>query len=545
MVEIRSILTPFITFMTTHPILLAGEWRQPASDAPTFQPHCPSTGELIAEAYPVSSSTEIDALLDAGLAAAHALRDLPITKIADFLTAYAAAIEAATDELAAIASHETGLPASPRLTAVEIPRTTGQLRQASAAVLAEDWTQPTIDSKNNLRSRLESLGKPVLVIGPNNFPFAFNGVAGGDFAAAIASGHPVIGKAHPAHPGTSKRLAELALAAVHAAGLPPAMVQMFYRSSHADGERMAGDPRLGAIGFTGSEFAGRKIKAAADAAGTPAYFELSSVNPVTFLPGALAEKAEALANEFSGSCLLGTGQFCTNPGLILAIAGEPTEKFLATSAANFAAAPSGVMLVQSLPTNLDASVKTLVAAGAKLIGRGTGATGPGFLAQPALLRVDGAAFLRDPAKFQEEMFGPGSLVVVAADEDELAAVSASLHSSLTGSFYTATDGSDDAAYTRLAPIIAQKCGRLLNDKMPTGVAVSSAMMHGGPFPAGGHPGFTAVGIPASLRRFGALRCYDNVRANRLPASLQDQNPTGQLWRWIDGTWTQSNVPSAG
>jgi len=529
--------------MTTHPILLAGQWQPASADAATFQPHCPSTGELIPESYPIATAAEIDSLLDAGVAAAEALRDIPTAKIADFLNGYADAIDAATEELAAIASQETGLPVSPRLTNVEIPRTTGQLRQAAAAVIAGDWTQPTIDSTNHLRSRLESLGKPVLVIGPNNFPFAFNGLAGGDFAAAIASGHPVIGKAHPAHPGTSKRLAELALSAVNTAGLPSAMVQMFYRSSHADGERMAADPRLGAIGFTGSEYAGRKIKAAADAAGTPAYFELSSVNPVVFLPGALAEKAEALGAEFSGSCLLGTGQFCTNPGLVLAIAGAPTETFLATSAANFSAAPSGVMLVPSLPTNLDAAVKNLSAAGAELIGRGTGDTGPGFLARPALLRVAGATFLTDPAKFQAEMFGPGALVVVAADEDELAAVSAALHSSLTGSFYTATDGSDDAAYARLAPIIAQKCGRLLNDKMPTGVAVSSAMMHGGPFPAGGHPGFTAVGIPASLRRFGALRCYDNVRADRLPASLQDKNPTGKLWRWIDGTWTQNDVLS--
>ena len=139
------------------------------------------------------------------------------------------------------------------------------------------------------------------------------------------------------------------------------------------------------------------------------------------------------------------------------------------------------------------------------------------------------------------MFGPAALVVVAADEDELAAVSSHLHASLTCSFYTAADGSDDAAYDRLLPIVAQKSGRILNDKMPTGVAVSPAMMHGGPFPAGGHPGFTAVGIPASLRRFGALKCYDNVRSDRLPASLRDENPTGEMWRTIDGQWTQADV----
>lgn len=525
----------------SNPMLINGEWRQADASAATFSPHNPSTGEVIAETYPVATPAEISELLDAGLAAADELRALPVSQIADFLNGYADAIEAAKDELAQIAHAETGLPSSPRLDTVEIPRTFGQLRQAAVAALSEEWTQPVIDSANNLRSRLESLGKPVLVIGPNNFPFAFNGIAGGDFAAAVAAGHPVIAKAHPAHPGTSKRLAEIALAEAQKAGLPRAMVQLFYRSSHADGEALAADPRLGAIGFTGSEFAGRKIKAAADAAGTPAYFELSSVNPVTFLPGALAGKATELANEFSGSCLLGVGQFCTNPGLILTIAGAETETFLQTAAANFDAAPSGVMLVPSLPKELDANVETLVAAGAELIGRGTGETAPGFLARPALLRVAGAAFVADPAKFQAEMFGPASLVVVAADEDELAAVSSQLHASLTCSFYTAADGSDDAAYDRLLPIVAQKSGRILNDKMPTGVAVSPAMMHGGPFPAGGHPGFTAVGIPASLRRFGALKCYDNVRPDRLPASLRDENPTGKMWRTIDGEWTQAPV----
>ncbi len=527
--------------MTAHPMLIAGEWRAPAADAKTFQPSNPNTGELFADTYPVANAAEIDAMLDAGLAASIELAATDPAKIGAFLDGYADGITAATDELAALAHSETGLPIEPRLAKVEIPRTTGQLKQAANAARAGDWRMPVIDTANNLRSQLEPLAKPVLVIGPNNFPFAFNGIAGGDFAAAIASGHAVIAKAHPAHPGTSKRLAELALAAAKTAGLPAATVQLYYRSSHEEGHRMAGDPRLGAIGFTGSEGAGRKIKAAADAVGKPAYFELSSVNPVTFLPGALAEKAEELATEFSGSCLLGVGQFCTNPGLLLTIAGEATETFLAKAAENFNNAPSGVMLVPSLPKELDEAVVELTAAGAQLIGRGTQPKEPGFRAQPALLRVDGATFLKDPKAFQREMFGPGSLVVVAADADELAAVAEHLDSSLTASFYTASNGSDDALYDRLVPIIAPKAGRLLNDKMPTGVAVSPAMVHGGPFPAGGHPGFTAVGIPASLRRFGALRCYDAVRASRLPTTLQDKNPTGQLWRCIDGTWTQADV----
>lgn len=527
--------------MSSLPMLINAEWRQASPEADLFSPHNPTTGEVLPASYPVASAADIDDLLAAGLVAADELRSRSVSQIADFLDGYATAIEAATTELAQLAATETGLPVSPRLDTVEIPRTVGQLRQAAAAARSEEWTQPVIDTVNNLRSRLESLGKPVLVIGPNNFPFAYNGMAGGDFAAAVAAGHPIIAKAHPAHPGTTLRLAEIAFAAAQAAGLPAAMVQLFYHLTPAAGGTLASDPRLGAIGFTGSESAGRKIKAAADAVGTPAYFEMSSVNPVTLLPGALAEKAVELANEFSGSCLLGVGQFCTNPGLILTITGESTETFLQTAAANFEAAPSGVMLVPSLPAELDANVESLVAAGAQLIGRGTGETSPGFRGRPALLRVSASHFLQDPAKFQAEMFGPAALVVVADDEHELTAVASHLHASLTCSFYTSSKGTDDAAYARLLPIIAQKSGRILNDKMPTGVAVSPAMMHGGPFPAGGHPGFTAVGFPASVRRFGALKCYDNVRADRLPVSLRDENPTGKMWRMIDGSWSQASV----
>ncbi len=527
--------------MSVQPQLINGEWRLAAADAATFSPSNPNTGKQHDVVYPVASAAEIGEMLDAGNVAAAQLRALAPSKLADFLNAYANGIDDATEELAGLAHSETGLPVEPRLTKVEIPRTTGQLRQAAAAAVSEEWTQPVIDSANNLRSRLESLGQPVLVIGPNNFPFAYNGVAGGDFASAIATGHPVIAKAHPAHPGTTRRLAEIALAALASSQLPPATVQMFYHCDPEDGELMVADPRLGAVGFTGSETTGRKIKAAGDAVGKPVYLEMSSVNPVIFLPGAMAEKAVELAAEFSGSCLLGAGQFCTNPGLILTIAGKATETFISAATETFSAAPSGVMLVSSLPSELNESVAKLTAAGAELLARGKSAAEPGFLAQPALLRVSGERFLTDPDGFQSEMFGPASLVVVAADEDELTVIATELNASLTASFYSATDGSDDAAHDRLSPIVTQKAGRILNDKMPTGVAVSPAMMHGGPFPAGGHPGFTAVGFPASLRRFGSLKCYDNVRPERLPASLRDPNPTGRMWRIIDGNWTQDNV----
>ncbi len=167
--------------------------------------------------------------------------------------------------------------------------------------------------------------------------------------------------------------------------------------------------------------------------------------------------------------------------------------------------------------------------------------GPGFCFQNTLLRVSGSQFLKSAERLQTEAFGNATLVVVVDGLEQAKAVAARLEGSLTGSLYSAADGSDDSLYDALAPILRRRAGRLLNDKMPTGVAVSPAMNHGGPFPATGHPGFTAVGIPASLRRFAMLECYDNVRPQRLPAWLRDQPPNGTMWRYVDGKWTQGAV----
>jgi NADP-dependent aldehyde dehydrogenase len=155
--------------------------------------------------------------------------------------------------------------------------------------------------------------------------------------------------------------------------------------------------------------------------------------------------------------------------------------------------------------------------------------------------VSGQQFLSSPEKLQTEAFGNASLMIVVRDAAEAARVLTHLEGNLTGSIYSDTHGADDALYAQLSPLLRSRVGRFLNDKMPTGVAVTPAMNHGGPFPATGHPGFTAVGIPAALRRFTMLQCFDNVRPHRLPAALQNKNPNGQMWRLIDGTWSQQDV----
>ena len=521
------------------PVLIGGEWRD-ARLSGTFQAVNPQTRLPLGPVYPVSSWADCVHALASATEAFSQMRRLPPEQIARFLETYAARIEARADELLETAHLETALPVAPRLKDVELPRTTNQLRLAAAAARHGSWALPTIDTKANIRSCLAPIG-PVCVFGPNNFPLAFNSIAGGDFAAALAAGNPVIAKANSSHPGTTGLLAQEAQRAAEDTGLPPGTVQLIYRLDHSDGERLVGHPLIAATGYTGSRSAGLKLKAAADAAGKPIFLELSSINPVVVLPGALDERLDDLAAEFSTSCLMGTGQFCTNPGLVLLLAGPTAEAFIRAVARRFEAAPVGTLLSSGVEQALDSGFRQLQAAGAELVTGGRLGAGTGFSCANTLHRVSGKQFLQNPEQLQAETFGNASLMVVADDLPEAAQVLAQIEGNLTGSFYTATDGRDDEFYDQLAPLLRQRVGRLLNDKMPTGVAVSPAMNHGGPYPSTGHAHFTAVGIPAALRRFGLLQCFDNIRPHRLPALLQDKNPTGQTWRQIDGQWTQADV----
>uniref|UniRef100_A0A7C4LJJ1 Aldehyde dehydrogenase (NADP(+)) n=1 Tax=Schlesneria paludicola TaxID=360056 RepID=A0A7C4LJJ1_9PLAN len=528
--------------MPAQPVLIGGEWRSSVGTT-LFHAVDPQTREHLPDAYPISPWSEIDECLRYAAAAAAAVQGWPGERFARFLDRYADLIEQRASELVMLAHRETGLPVQPRLKDAELPRTTNQLRQAAAAAREGSWVEATIDSKVNIRSQREPIG-PVAVFGPNNFPFAFNSIAGGDFAAAVAAGNPVIAKAHSSHPGTTRLFAEAALRAAQETDLPPGFVQMLYRTNHADGCRLVADSRLGAVGYTGSRAAGLALKAAADAVGKPIYLELSSINPVVLLPGAIAERRAELAEQFTSSCLMGAGQFCTNPGLVLAVSGEDTEALLAEVGQKFAAAPVAPLLSAGVLQHLTAGIGTLIAHGAVLVAGGQPGGGTGFCHQNTLLRVSGKAFLQHPRELQTEAFGNASLWVIADSFDELLQVLTELEGNLTGSIYSANDGRDDSLYERAAAVLRPKVGRLLNDKMPTGVAVVPAMNHGGPFPATGHPGFTAVGIPAALRRFTRLACYDNVRLARLPRTLQNANPTGAMWRLIDGHWTQGDVPAA-
>jgi len=296
------------------PILVAGRWR-PATAGATFQAFDPTTGTPREAVWPVSTWADCAEALDAAVAAAAELSRLPAERIAAFLERFAARLEARGTELVAAAHTETGLAVKPRLTDVELPRTLDQLRQAAASAREQTWRMAMLDTEKNIRAACFGIG-PVVVFPPANFPLAYGCVTGGDMAAAIAAGNPVIAKAHPGHPTVSKLAAEEALEAARETGLPPATVQLLHGLENADGERLVADPRVGATGFTGSEAAGKKLFAAASAAGKVIWVEMGSINPVVLLPGAVAERGGEIAGELTTSVTGSAGQFCTKPGLV-------------------------------------------------------------------------------------------------------------------------------------------------------------------------------------------------------------------------------------
>jgi 2,5-dioxopentanoate dehydrogenase len=307
---------------TWRPILLGGEWQFAATNqldgdtGPSLRSIAAATGEVSPVCYPVSDRAQLQIALAQASDAAAPLAALPASTIAEFLELYANQIVHHADALVATAHRETGLPVTPRLASVELPRTVDQLRQGALAARSYSWTAPVIDTKANIRASFGPSGKPVAIFGPNNFPMAFNAISGSDFVCAIVARSPVIAKAHPGHLETSFLLAQIAHAAALACGLPKSAIQMLYHLPNELGLELVGDSRLSAFAFTGSRASGLALKAAADAAGVAAFLELSSVNPVFVLPGAAAERSVALAQELFASSLLGSGQFCTKPGII-------------------------------------------------------------------------------------------------------------------------------------------------------------------------------------------------------------------------------------
>ena len=522
----------------SEPVLIDGRWR-PAVAKDTFQAFDPTTGTPREVLWPVSDWADLDAALNAATAAKVELALLPTEQLAAFLERFAERLEARSGELVAAAHAETGLAETPRLVAIELPRTLDQLRQAAASTREQSWRMAMLDTEKNIRAACFGLD-PVVVFPPANFPLAYGAVTGGDFAAAIAAGNPVIAKAHPGHPMVSKLAAEEALAALAETGLPPATVQLVHAIENADGERLVADPRVGATGFTGSEAAGKKLFAAASAAGNVIWVEMGSINPVVLLPGALAERAEAIATELTASVTGSAGQFCTKPGLVFFVGDASGEAFVATVEEKFAAIGPQVLLGEGGCRRLCSGIEGLVVAGAKILAGEVGPAGPASHL-PTLLEVSGADLVARPEALVVEAFGNATLLVRCGSLGELTRAVACAHGSLGASLYAAADGRDDKTFEVIAALLVARAGRVVENRMPTGLAVTPPMQHGGPWPSAGPPFFSAVGLPWSILRFARRICFDGWSEHRLPEIVRDAPPPGNPWRYIDRAWLRGHA----
>jgi 2,5-dioxopentanoate dehydrogenase len=517
------------------PILVAGRWR-PAAATATFQAFDPTQAKPRDAVWPVSPWVDCDEALDAAAAAAAELARLPAARLAAFLDRFAARVEARADELVAAAHAETGLAVKPRLADVELPRTLDQLRQAASSAREQTWRMAMLDTEKNIRAACFGIG-PVVVFPPANFPLAYGCVTGGDMAAAIAAGNPVIAKAHPGHPTVSKLAAEEALQAARETGLPAATVQLLHGIENADGERLVADPRVGATGFTGSEVAGRKLFAAASVAGKVIWVEMGSINPVVLLPGSLAERGGEIAAELTMSVTSSAGQFCTKPGLVFFVGDAAGNAFAAAVAEKFAALGPQVLLGEAGCRRLCSGIEGLVQAAAKLLAGQAAAAGPASHV-PTLLEVAGSELVARPESFVVEAFGNATLLVRCSSLGELSQAVACAHGSLGASLFCAKDGRDDVAFAEIVPLLLARAGRVIENRMPTGLAVTPPMQHGGPWPSAGPPFFSAVGFPWSILRFARRICFDGWTESRLPEIVRNAAPAGNPWRYIDRAWVR-------
>ncbi|MBN4665627.1 aldehyde dehydrogenase (NADP(+)) [Pandoraea nosoerga] len=507
--------------------------------AGTLEAFDPARGETLAPTFGAGTAQDVERACELARAAFDPFRSLPLAKRAAFLEAVAQAILDLGDSLLERAHAESGLPLA-RLQG-ERARTVGQLRMFARVVRDGHFLRATIDPAQPAREplprsdlRLAKIGLgPVAVFGASNFPLAFS-VAGGDTASAFAAGCPVIVKAHPAHLGTSELVARAVRSAVQQQDLPEGVFSLLV-GERAVGEALVAHPAIAAVGFTGSRAGGLALQriAQARAVPIPVYAEMSSINPVYVLPEALAARGDAIARAFVDSLTLGVGQFCTNPGLVLGLAGDALERFCRTAAEALAAKAAGTMLTPGIHQAYDKGIARLASEpNVTLLGRGQ--AGAGYQGQAALFRTTAARFLATPT-LHEEVFGPASIVIACDTLDEMIAVTERLEGQLTATLQL--DAGDTDAARRLLPSLERRAGRILANGLPTGVEVCHAMVHGGPFPATSNAMFTSVGATA-IDRFLRPVCYQDLPDALLPEALRDGNPLG-LWRLRDGELSQA------
>lgn len=501
----------------------------------TFQALDPTTHRFLDGNFPENGTTEVEQACSQAAEAYPVYSRLSDTERAEFLESIAQELESDRDAIVARGVAETALPEL-RLNG-ELSRTTGQL-QLFANVLKEgSWVRATIDTaqpdrqplpKPDVRMMQMPLG-PVAVFGASNFPLAFS-VAGGDTASALAAGCPVVVKGHPAHPGVSELVARAITRAIHKHKLPAGVFSLVIGTTRELGTSLVINDKIKGVGFTGSVAGGRALFNLATGRPDPIPFfgELGSTNPVLLMPEALNNQAESLADAFIGSLNMGCGQFCTNPGVLVAMKGEGLNRFLDTVSTGIVEQPAQTMLTPGIQQAYQAGQDKVAAQdGVELVGKGAEASA--YQVQTFVYKVSAEQFILNP-ELEEEVFGPCALIVECASDDEMKRVLNGLHGHLTSTVHA--EAADQALTSEMVNILTDKVGRILFDGWPTGVEVTHAMTHGGPYPASTDSRSTSVGSSA-IERWVRPVSWQNTPDVLLPPALQNANPLN-LWRKVNG-----------
>ena len=492
-----------------------------------------STGAELPFDFHQATPEEVDAAARAARQAYPLYRRLSSERRAQFLEAIADELDALGDDFVALVTQETALPAA-RIQG-ERGRTSGQMRLFAKVLRRGDFYGARIDRalperaplpRPDLRQYRIGVG-PVAVFGASNFPLAFS-TAGGDTAAALAAGCPVVFKAHSGHMATAERVADAILRAAVSTGMPAGVFNMIYGAGV--GEALVKHPAIQAVGFTGSLKGGRALydMAASRPQPIPVFAEMSSINPVILLPQALEVRGETVARELTASVVQGGGQFCTNPGLVIGLKSPGFSVFVQQLAAAMGAQPAQTLLNAGTLRSYGKGLAALHAH--EGIRHLAGDAQQGNQAQPQLFQADVSLLLKGDEVLQEEVFGPATVLVEVADTYQLQAALQALHGQLTATIIG--EPSDLRQFGELTALLEQKVGRILLNGYPTGVEVCEAMVHGGPYPATSDARGTSVGTLA-IDRFLRPVCFQNYPDELLPEPLRNANPLG-LTRLVDG-----------
>ncbi|MBX3253764.1 MAG: aldehyde dehydrogenase (NADP(+)) [Chitinophagaceae bacterium] len=485
---------------------------------------------------------DIDMVMQNAREAFDSFKLLSSSDRSSFLQAIAAQLEAAREVLVQTAHEETNLPL-PRLNG-ELSRTTNQLALFARLIEEGSWVEAAIDTadknrtppKPDTRKMLLPVG-PVVVFGASNFPFAFS-TAGGDTASALAAGSSVVIKGHSAHAKTSQQVFEAMQKAITKAGVHPYTIQHVLGSGSTVGKALVQHPYTTGVGFTGSFSGGRALWELANQREQPipVFAEMSSINPVVLLQHTLQENTTSLAKTYAASISLGMGQFCTNPGLLLAVKSDALDQFLTLLGREIEQIVPQKMLHGGIQASYIKGLnEALSQKGIEKIAQSARQPAEGE-AFPTVARVNAAVFMQNP-HFREEVFGPYSLAVVCADKAELMAVLQSLKGQLTTTIM-ATDA-DIAANADIIELQTTLAGRIILNDVPTGVEVCASMVHGGPFPSTTDGRFTSVGTTA-IKRWVRPVCFQGFRDSMLPDALKNSNPL-HIWRIVNNEYTKNAI----